>query len=574
MHGVYKLAEAIFLIIGKSRFLAVANFTLALLAVGVLCTCAAAQENSTDYWVTKAKDFRLNGSTEEAISAFDRALQIDPANETVWTYKALELQILGRDEESVRAYEKALSLLDEKLKTSPNDAEAWMRKGRALSSLGRQDESNQAHEKALEIFNQRVEIKPKNATAWRYMAEVLMNLGRWDEGLQALNKVTEIDPGNLAAWERKGEFLTLMSRTNESLQTFDRSLELIPEEDTRERALVWMAKAQSLSYADRKEETLAALDEVTELDPGYVVAWRTKGYLLAELGRQNESVAAFDEAIKIDSEDALTWSEKASQLVMLKRYNESLPAFERALELTPETDAKDQAKIWAGKGDALNKTGRQTEAQSAFEWSVKESDRALSSDANDTTVLELKGRALLKLGRHEEALKSFERSIAAAAPGSFRAPNAWIGKGDALRARGENEAALEAYNQAIDLSPIYADAGVGRGESQEIDGPGCRGECIVLHGQKAGVRGVTPGPILCERLTAIESFGEAMVWKRRKTSEIIKAVAGAKLALTLLALAALCTCVTAQENTTVYWMGQSRRACVQQLLRRGHLSPR
>jgi hypothetical protein len=32
---------------------------------------------------------------------------------------------------------------------------------------------------------------------------------------------------------------------------------------------------------------------------------------------------------------------------------------------------------------------------------------------------------------------------------------------------------------------------------------------------------------------------------------------GAKLALTLLALAELCACVTAQENTTDYWMDKA-----------------
>ena len=116
-----------------------------------------------------------------------------------------------------------------------------------------------------------------------------------------------------------------MSRTNESLQALDRSLELIPENDTKERALVWMAKAQSLSYMDRKEETLAALDKVTKLDPSFVVAWRTKGYLLADLDRQNESLAAYEEAIKIDPADALTWSEKGSQLMQMKRYSESCP---------------------------------------------------------------------------------------------------------------------------------------------------------------------------------------------------------------------------------------------------------
>ena len=101
MNGIYTLADAIFSIIGRSRSLAAANFTLALLAIAVLCTCAAAQEDSADYWVTKAKDLRLNGSSEEAISAYDRALQIDAENGTIWISKVSELQILGKEEESV-----------------------------------------------------------------------------------------------------------------------------------------------------------------------------------------------------------------------------------------------------------------------------------------------------------------------------------------------------------------------------------------------------------------------------------------------------------------------------------------
>jgi len=437
--------------------------------LGVL-TIAVAQENTTNYWVTKAKDLIMNGSTDEAISAYDRALQIDPSNETIWTYMALELAISGRDDESLRASEKALGILDDKLKVNPQDADSWLRKGRALSSLGRQNESNQAQEMAVQIFNQSIQKDPGNASLWRNMAESLMNLGRWDEGLQALNKVTEIDPKNLDAWERKGEFLTLLSRTNESLQAFDRSLDLIPQNDTKERALVWMAKAQSLSYVDRKEETLAALDKVTELDPSFVVAWRTKGYLLADLGRQNESLAAYEEAIKIDPADALTWSEKGSQLAQLKRYNESLPAFERSLELTAETEHKELAAVWLSKGDALNKTGRLAEALSAFWMSVNESEAALLSDANDTRLLELKGRAFLKLGRYDEAIKTFEQAIAAASPGSLSAPTVWIGKGDVLRAQGRNQEALVAYNQAIDLSPIYPDAWAGRGEAQKAQG--------------------------------------------------------------------------------------------------------
>ena len=86
-----------------------------------------AQENTTAYWTTKAREFSINGSTEEAISAYDNASKIDPRNETVWIRKALELQFLGKENESSKAYEKALSLLDEDLKKNPQDSKAWVK---------------------------------------------------------------------------------------------------------------------------------------------------------------------------------------------------------------------------------------------------------------------------------------------------------------------------------------------------------------------------------------------------------------------------------------------------------------
>jgi superkiller protein 3 len=261
-----------------------------------------------------------------------------------------------------------------------------------------------------------------------------------------------------------------MGKTNESLQAFDKSLELIPENDTKERALVWMARAQTLSFMDRNEEALAALEKVTELDPGFLAAWRTKGYLLAELGREDESLAAYEEAIKINPDDPETWSARANQLVSLKRYNESLPAFDRAMELMPAGEGKELAALWLSKGDALNRTGRQAEALAAFQSSLEASEAALKEDTNDSSVMELKGRALLKLGRYGEAVKAFDQAIDMAAPGSFLAPTAWIGKGDALMALGKSREALQAYNQAIDLGPIYSDAWKGRAEAQKSMG--------------------------------------------------------------------------------------------------------
>ena len=117
-----------------------AKLALALLALAVLCTCAMAQENSADTWMNKARALSLNGSNEEAIAAYDEVLKIDPGNVTAWDRKALELQSLGKENESAQAYEKTLSLLDEGLSRNPKDAKSWYLKSLTLDSLGQPED--------------------------------------------------------------------------------------------------------------------------------------------------------------------------------------------------------------------------------------------------------------------------------------------------------------------------------------------------------------------------------------------------------------------------------------------------
>jgi tetratricopeptide (TPR) repeat protein len=71
---------------------------------------------------------------------------------------------------------------------------------------------------------------------------------------------------------------------------------------------------------------------------------------------------------------------------------------------------------------------------------------------------------------YDEAIRTYDKAIETASPGSFYTPTAWISKGNALRAQGKNEEALEAYNKAISLSPIFAEAWLGRGEAQKALG--------------------------------------------------------------------------------------------------------
>jgi tetratricopeptide (TPR) repeat protein len=123
------------------------RFAIALLAIAMLCASALAQEKTADYWIKIGDDLALNKSNnQEALTAYEKAIQLDPKNPQAWKEKALNSYVLGKYNESLAAYEKAIEL-------EPEYAPAWIWKGKgdALNALGRQTEAAAAYARAGEL---------------------------------------------------------------------------------------------------------------------------------------------------------------------------------------------------------------------------------------------------------------------------------------------------------------------------------------------------------------------------------------------------------------------------------------
>ena len=465
-----------------------AGLALVLLALAALCSYAAAQENTTDYWTERAEELANNSSFEEAISALDEALKVDPENETVLIRKASYLCVTGRMNESAETYERALAILEEELKNDPIDAGAWEKKARVLNSLNRKEDSNQAYEKALEIYDQRIEKDPKDADAWMGRANMLLNPGRWDEAQEAYDKVTELKPEDYTVWLRKAEVVSSIGDINESAEAYDRAISLIPANDTEEIALAYAAKSEDLAVAERWDDALEAVNKSLELNPKSGVWWHFKAFVLTELDRKEEALAAFDEALRQNPEDFDNMGWKASLLMEMKRYNESIEAYDKTLGLIPENNTEKLAQLWLSKGKALNKSGRQEEAKEAFQRSLELYDKAILEDPGDVNLLHMKGLALYNLGRYEDSLRVYDQ-ILETSPRiePYLTDSAALeGKGDALRALGRNKEALEAYNEVIELSPNSSTAWHGRGEAQRALGEFYNASISLYVAQKLG----------------------------------------------------------------------------------------
>ncbi len=148
---------------------------------------------------------------EEAIAAFDKAIEIDPKFHKAWNEKGKALNNLGRNTEAIAAFEEAL-------KIDPTFHWAWNGKGIALNNLGRNTE-------AIPAFDRALEIDPTFHWAWNGKGIALNHLKRYSEAIAAFDTALEITGDQYwMAWENRGWAFFNSGRYTEAIHNWDQGL--------------------------------------------------------------------------------------------------------------------------------------------------------------------------------------------------------------------------------------------------------------------------------------------------------------------------------------------------------------
>lgn len=343
------------------------KFFLTFMALAALCISAAAQENTAEGWYKRGLELGNNGSYEEAIKAYEKAVELNQSYVPAWSARGALLFQMGKNDEAKSDFERVIDLYNKTLEKNPQDTSAWIEKGVAFTYLGRQEESIKSREKALEIFNQTIEKSPNDAQAWSDKAFALAGMGRYRESIEASDKVIELtsDPALVRdAWRGKAmAYAEGLHEFNRSLEAWGKAIELMSANDTANLSVTWGCKGKTFDMAGRFEEAIPAYEKVIELTPADVTAWIDKGFALKSLGRNTEAEAAFDKAIEISSDSMYwpAWFGKGEVLLAQKKYEDALKAYDKVIELNPT-----HAATWNEKGLALKALGRQAEADAAF----------------------------------------------------------------------------------------------------------------------------------------------------------------------------------------------------------------
>ncbi len=178
-------------------------------AVDATAAVAVVEAYSAKDWAERGDHLCSRGRYSEALSCYDRALEMEPELACAWDGKGDALTMTGSYDRALRCYERALVI-------DPGSAESWYNKGNTLQMLLR-------FEEALGCYDEALRIDPGFAEAWNKRGMTLNRLGRYREALDSFERALEIEPGYAAAWNNKSWAHQMLGEDDAAKEAFEKA---------------------------------------------------------------------------------------------------------------------------------------------------------------------------------------------------------------------------------------------------------------------------------------------------------------------------------------------------------------
>ena len=243
--------------------------------------------NDADDWTGKGTTLLKLEKYEEALNAYEKAIELSPENTNAWAGKSTALFGLERYEEALNAYEKLIE-------SNPEYVHAFGSKGAILLVLER-------YEEALKTFKKAIELSPENTNYWTGKGVALVKLEEYEEALNAYEKAIELSPENTNAWTGKGVALVKHKKYEKALNVY--------------------------------EKALNAYEKAIELDSKNVNAHINLGELFYDFGNLKASSKEVDVLLSMDENNASALSLQGRIYIENKDYSSAAKCFEHVLSL-------------------------------------------------------------------------------------------------------------------------------------------------------------------------------------------------------------------------------------------------
>jgi tetratricopeptide (TPR) repeat protein len=187
------------------------------------------------------------GRYEEAIAAYQRAIELDPEVAYLHNNLGNVYRAQGRHEEAIAAYQQAIDL-------DPEFAYPHNNLGNVYADLGR-------YEEAIAAYQRAIALDPEDAVYHYNLGIAYQHAGRYEEAIAAYQRAIDLDPGNAAFQASFAAVCRELGREKDYEQHIHRARELMANESDYNKACIE-------SIAGNADAALKYLAKALERAPG------------------------------------------------------------------------------------------------------------------------------------------------------------------------------------------------------------------------------------------------------------------------------------------------------------------
>jgi len=288
----------------------------------------------------KASEF-LKTALDVAISMKDKLFAAECFNAI-----ALVKTGLGRTNEAIEAYQRAIQL-------APNQLFPWNNLGILFSKLDR-------NEDALVAFKKAIDNKPGDAVSWNGLGEVYLKLDKPEDAIRAYLKAIEFTPKYATAWCGLGDAFTLTGKSEHAFKAYQKAIAL---NNRSTQTIIGLARI--LASTGRESNAIQAYESALNLDPKNANTWNELGNLCLKTGSHEKAIVAYGKAIELCPSCGDYTSNQGEAYLEMGVHLEALPLFEKSLSLFASDE--DKAATWNRLGNAYRQIGDYSRAVSAYQ---------------------------------------------------------------------------------------------------------------------------------------------------------------------------------------------------------------
>jgi tetratricopeptide (TPR) repeat protein len=238
--------------------------------------------NNALIWNQWAQYLVQTNNLELAQEKLDSSFDLDSEFDETWIIQANLYTSQGLMEEAIEAYQQALEI-------APRRTDVRLHLGDMYANENR-------HADAIDAYRSALEIQPRLNDAWLRIGDVYVLQNVITDAIAAYEQAIQIKPGQTNVWIRLGELYAQQNLTSNAISAYERALELDPE-----NANVWLRLGDTYLGDNRLEEAASSYERALELNPEHAQAWRVLGgYVYVNLERLEDAAAAMERALELE----------------------------------------------------------------------------------------------------------------------------------------------------------------------------------------------------------------------------------------------------------------------------------